>query len=132
MSSSRVQPRFRITLPLAVQHNTIDCEVTSNAGADSPRFILHVIYRFSRNRAPRTRDQDGGTTHDSWRKSLHLQTAEQQPLAMLKLLRGQESSYQHQGREPRQSQGCRRGLVSTASGKASHWRAQSRKDLSRG
>ena len=52
-----------------------------------------------------------------WRKSLRLQTAEQQPLAMLKLLRGQESSHQHEGREPRQSQGCRRRLVSTARGK---------------
>src|SRR5580658_5417061 len=132
MSSSRVQPRLRITLPLAVQHNTINCEVTSNAGADSPRFILHVIYRSSRNRSRRTRDENGGTTHDPWRKSLHIQTAEQQPMAMLKLLRGQKSSYQHEGREPLQSQGSRRRLVSTASGKTSHWRAQGRKDLSRG
>src|SRR5580700_2047142 len=132
MSSSRVQPRLRITLPLAEQHNTMDCEVTSNAGADSPQFILHVIYRLSRNRSHRTRDECGGTTHDSWRKSLRLQTAEQQPMAMLKLLRGQESSYQHEGRQPLQSQGSRRRLVSTASGKTSHWRAQSRKDLPRG
>src|ERR1700722_9035444 len=80
----------------------------------------------------KTRDEDGGTTRDSWRKSLRLQASKQQPLAMLKLLRGQESSHEHEGREPLQSQGSRRRLVSTASGKNSHWKAQRRKDLSRG
>jgi hypothetical protein len=48
---------------------------------------------------------------------VRLQTPEQQQMAMLKLFRGQESSYQHEGREPGQSQGRRRGPLSQLQGK---------------
>jgi len=47
----------------------------------------NLNYRFSRNALIRTGDENGGTTHDSWRQSLRLQAAEQQPLTMLQLLR---------------------------------------------
>ena len=47
---------------------------------------------------------------------------------MLKLFRGQESSHQHEGREPLQSQGNRRGLVSAASRETPRWGDQERKD----
>src|ERR1700683_1594532 len=43
--------------------------------------------------------EDGGTTHDLWRQGLHLQAPEQQPLAMLKLFRGQQSIIENKWRE---------------------------------
>ena len=46
---------------------------------------------------------------------------------MLKLLRGQESSHQHEGRQSLQSQGNRRGLVPTASRKTPHGEIKSEK-----
>src|ERR1700693_5759913 len=105
--------------------------LAENINFISKRVIAYTFIAHFRVLAPLPEETKMPERHDPERKGPRLQAPEQQPLAVLKLFRGQESSHQHKdkGRELLQRQGNRRGLVSAASRETPRWGDQQRKDV---
>src|SRR5882762_10441469 len=93
---------------------------------------LHIHYTFSGPRAASNEQRKCQNNTPSLAARFTSTSVQQQPLAVLKLFHGQESTHQHQRREPLQSPRNRRELVPTALWKTPRWRDQKRKVLSRG
>ena len=95
-----------------------------------PRLVLHNSFTFSA-----LKDFGGirgdGTPHDPGRQGSRLQTSEQRLLAMFQLPRQEKPPHEHEGREPVESQGDRRRLVTAAPRQAPHRRDQNRENLRR-